>query len=185
LTNRYNRIVCGLIFVVGMPTAVQAKSPEEKSLEPFERCRVIAEDEARLACFDSTLILAKKLALEERDQRRDRTKKDFGLSTLQIERRDDSDAKTDSVAVQERRDERAELEPDKIVSKIIDTYTSTRSKKKLFILENGQIWKETSTSTLKRPPKINSNVTISRSGFGGFRMRVEGRSIVLYVKRIK
>ncbi len=165
--------------------AALAQSPEESALEPFEKCESIEQPEERLSCFDAALVEAKSLAIASRDERRARTRADFGLSAFDIEKQDAELARSDPDAVKARQEQRNELEPDQIESKLADFSVGSASKGRLFILENGQIWQETSPSSLSRSPRLGAKVVISRSGFGGFRLQVGRSKKRVAVKRLR
>lgn len=162
-----------------------AQSPEESALEPFEKCQAIAQATERLACFDAALVEAKQLAITSRDQRRARTRDDFGLSTFEIADQDVERTANDPETIQQRREQRAELEPNKIQTELSDFYVGSRSRKRIFVLTNGQMWQETSPNRLSRSPKAGAKVVIAKSGFGGFRMKIGKSKKVLSVKRLK
>ena len=174
-------IVVGSVFTA----AAYAQSPEESALEPFEKCEGLSEPTERLACFDAALIEAKGLAIANRDERRARTREDFGLTEFDIAKQDVEIADNDPDEINRRRAEREELEPDQIESRLADISQGSASRGRLYILENGQIWQETSPSTLSRSPRVGSSVVISRSGFGGFRLKAGKSRRGIAVKRLK
>jgi len=162
-----------------------AQAPEEVALEPFAKCEGISQPAERLSCFDDALVKAKNLAVTNREQRRARTRDDFGLSTFDIEKQDVELAKNDPDAVRQRRDQRTELEPNQIESELAEFYVGNASKKRIFVLRNGQIWQESSPNSLSRSPRVGSKVVITKSGFGGFRLKIGDRNRAHSVKRLK
>lgn len=175
-----------IAFFGGM-TAVSAnaQAPEEAALEPFAKCENIAEPAERLSCFDAALVKAKSLAVASREQRRARTRDDFGLTAFEIEKQDAELAENDPNLVQERREQRTELEPNQIESELVDFYVGNASKKRIFVLKNGQIWQETRPNSLGRSPRAGMKIVISKSGFGGFRLKIGDRKGSLSVKRLR
>ncbi len=175
-----------IAFFGGMiATTANAQSPEEVALEPFAKCEGLSDPTQRLACFDEALVQAKNLAVTNRDQRRARTRDDFGLSAFEIAEKDAEVTENDAELVQERQDQRNELEPNQIESELVDFYVGNASKKRIFVLKNGQIWQETRPNSLGRSPRAGMKIVISKSGFGGFRLKIGDRKGSLSVKRLR
>ena len=169
-------IAMASVAVLGAVSA-NAASPEEEILEPFEKCKSIGDDTQRLACFDAAASTARTIAVEKRDKRRVRQKEDFGLSGLDLAKRDEK--APDRVA------ERNELEPDQITAKLTDAYTNMKTGRRIFLLDNGQIWREVSGSKMRRAPKAGAAITVKKGGFGSFKLRAEGKKGFAAVKRVK
>lgn len=178
-------LTSGLVFSCSIAMPVAAKTPEEKILAPFDQCKELQDDGKRLACFDSALAVARTAVTAERDARRQRRKEDFGLSALQIESQDATIAKSDPQEATKRKSEREEIEPSTIVSVLSDVLVSRATNKQTFLLENGQLWRETSNGGLKLRPKAGQNVTISKSTLGGFKLRAQNKKGFLFVRRIR
>ncbi len=175
-----------IAFFGGMiAVSANAQAPEEAALEPFAKCENITEPAERLSCFDAALVKAKSLAVASREQRRARTRDDFGLTAFEIEKQDAELAENDPNLVQERREQRTELEPNQIESELVDFYVGNASKKRIFVLKNGQIWQETRPNSLGRSPRAGMKIVISKSGFGGFRLKIGDRKGSLSVKRLR
>jgi hypothetical protein len=140
----------------------------------YARCAQIADDAERLACFDSTYaqetqLLAERNAAEERE-----TEDRFGLSDKQLSEREERETGEAFVAVN-----------GEITAGVSEIYTDNRSKKRLFVLDNGQIWSETRIARMQRAPRVGQEVTISEATFGGYRLRVDGRRGFVDVKRMR
>lgn len=158
----------------------------DDALEPFEACRAITDGAARLTCFDTALSGVEAARQARQERRRRRTVEDFGLSATQIEERyerereraEDSGGSAEDVA------DLAPPEPEEVTSVITETLTD-ETRRRVFLLENGQIWREGSNSSLRGRIRVGSTATISRGGIGGYRLRVEGRTGFISVMRVR
>lgn len=181
------RVSCaaGAFSLLIFHSPLLAQTPEEVALMPLEACASIQEDAERLACFDSALVKAKEIAIVERDKRRQRDREDFGLTVFDIARQDAALSGEDPDIAHQRQAQRDELEPDRINSILLRTEVDRRSGKRIFVLENGQTWQETSSSAMSRSPRIGGELTISKSNFGGFRLEMTGKKKQYPVRRIR
>lgn len=168
-----------------LPAAAQDRS-EEGLLDRFEQCQALQDDDAaRLACYDAAVIDARRIVEATRERERVRTVEDFGLTGTQIDRQEEELAETDPAEAEALRAERQSREPDEIRSTVMEIFSDRRSGKRLFILENGQIWREALVSRMQRNPRVDAEVSITRTRFGGFRMRVDGKKGYVEVRRVK
>ena len=177
-----------LISAAALPLFVAAPAyadDDDEALEPFRNCGTITEGPARLACFDEALSGAEAAQQTRRERRRRRTVEDFGLSATQIEERYDQELSR----VQESGGDAADVaglappEPESVTSVIAETFVDG-TRRRVFLFENGQIWREGSNSTLRRV-RVGSTATVSQGGIGGFRLRVEGRTGYISVRRVR
>lgn len=170
------------IALIGFAGAARADD-EEEALEPFRACAAIAVAADRLACFDAALANADTLLAQRRERRHRRTVEDFGLSATQIEARED------------RQRERAGAdndgpgnyapEPVQITSPIAEVFTDA-ARSRIFLLENGQIWRQAGNTTLRGLIRPGGIATISEGSFGGgYRLRIEGRTGFVGVVRVR
>lgn len=158
----------------------------EEALEPFRECGTIAEGPARLACFDAALAGADAAQQARQERRRRRTVEDFGLSGTQIEERYERELRRTEQRGGSAEDvaDLAPPEPESVTSVITETFIDG-TRRRVFLLENGQIWREGSNTTLRGRIRIGSTATISRGGIGGYRLRIEGRTGFISVGRIR
>ncbi|WP_299321995.1 hypothetical protein [Parasphingopyxis sp.] len=158
----------------------------EEALEPFRECGTITEGPARLACFDAALAGADAALEARQERRRRRTVEDFGLSATQIEERYDREVERARESGGDAEDvaDLAPPEPTEVTSNIVETFTDS-TRRRVFLLENGQMWREGSNSSLRGRIRVGSSATISRGGIGGYRLRVEGRTGFISVSRIR
>jgi hypothetical protein len=161
---------------------------EEEALEPFRACGEIAAGPARLACFDAALAASAAAQQARRDRGRRRTQADFGLSSIQIEERYErsreraqASGNPDEAAAAEAL---APPEPTSVTSPLLEVLIDA-GRRRVFILENGQMWREGNNSSLRGRIRDNSVATVSRGGVGGYRLRIEGRTGFISVTRIR
>jgi len=158
----------------------------EEALEPFQECGTITEGPARLACFDAALAGADAAQQARQERRRRRTVEDFGLSGIQVEERYDRELRR----AEERGGTAADVaelappEPESVTSVITETFIDG-TRRRVFLLENGQIWREGSNTTLRGRIRLGSTATVSRGGIGGYRLRIEGRTGFISVGRVR
>lgn len=178
-----------LISAAALPLLIAAPvyaDDDDETLKRFRECGSLSDDAARLSCFDAALSSAAAAQQAHQEQRRRRTVEDFGLSATQVEERyeralrraEQSGGSADDVA------ELAPPEPQEVTSPVAELLTGG-SRRRVFLLENGQIWREGSNSSLRGRIRIGSNATISRGGIGGYRLRVEGRTGFVSVIRVR
>jgi hypothetical protein len=154
-------------------------------------CIVIKDDNQRLACYDS-LFLETPKAKDNLQQ--------VSIDTEQKVNTEQSDAidKTEATGINPQptsdkpqlntdlfgmEHKAASTTPDSIESTAIGNFTSWKKNMKI-TLENGQVWKVTSSGSLYY--KIdNPRVVIEKGALGSFYMGIEGINRRLKVKRIK
>jgi hypothetical protein len=166
------------VFVVSMMLSFPslAQTPESAVLAPFEECVTISDSSQRLECYDAAVGRARSIADVNSAEREKQRLENFGLSALQREEREKAD---DSVRRGFEDDVRA------VNANISNAYADSRTGYRLFVLDNGQIWQESSKGTLRRTPKDGVAVEIRRGGIGGFQLRVKDGKGFTYVKRLK
>lgn len=157
------------VSLAGASFAAAAQTP---SIADFSACGQIGDDDDRLECFDRTLerLAPSAIAAEPRDP-----EEDFGLSAAQREERDRRAAPAEA-------QRSAELQE---VSGIVEQAFVTRNRKRAVLLDNGQLWLETSNSSLRGDIREGASVTIRRGKLSGFRLRVDGRTGFVGVRRVR
>lgn len=128
-------------------------------------CRAIVAAEARLACFDRTSadLAGVEVGAAAPAAARDvapTADPDFGLPEKPAE------GATAALAA-------------RVVSVERDTFN-----RRVFALDNGQVWRQLEAAPLSGL-KAGAAVEIAASGYGGFRLTVEGYQAVTSVKRLK
>jgi hypothetical protein len=140
------------------PEAVRAKA-----LDDLARCRTIAEDQARLACFDKAAATfdeqeqAGDLVVVDKSQAREVKRQAFGLNlngALGIFDRGIHAEKVDSVTLTVAQ---AKQNPE---GRWVITFTE------------GQIWRQIDTDPLDRDPRPGDTAVVSQGTLGSFFVRV-------------
>lgn len=180
-----------VILIAPATAALFAAAPayaqdDAEALEPFRECGAITEGPARLACFDAALAGADAAQVARQERRRRRTVEDFGLSGTQIEERYEREVRRAESSGGSAGDvaDLAPPEPESVTSPITETFVDG-TRRRVFLLENGQIWREGNNSSLRGRIRVGSTATISRGGIGGYRLRVEGRTGFISVSRVR
>lgn len=154
------------------PSAMAQDDP----VAPFRECGGLAGAEARLACFDSALKASDADASARSARRSRRAREDFGLSAPQIaERERMSDAPAAAAD---------DAEPDRIESVLQAVFTDGRGKN-VFLLANGQVWRETNASTYRGIIREGWTAEVRKGGIGGFRLSFKDRTGMFAVERLR
>ena len=169
MTPRYVLMLTAAATTMSAPSFSQVTSD-------FEACGEIAADGERLACFDAALAGLSTRKEEAAEQSKVRATEAFGLRENQIE----EVADVPDLSEEQRSDL---IESGVLNLTVLETLTD-RAGKRVFIFDNGQIWRET-RSQLRGSIKDGQLVEISKGGIGGYRLRVEGRNGFVAVVRVK
>ena len=153
--NRH--IICAGLALGLVASNASAQDNEELSERVLE-CRDIANDRARVKCYDAALdnVFGRDPEVEEGREAI------FGLP-------ESSTSSTGSELVAEI----TALDEDPIYRRF------------QFTLDNGQVWQSTSTGSLKWGFRVGQKVTIRISSLGGYRLYIEGRRGFRGVKRVR
>lgn len=147
-----------LALLLAMPASAQED-------DPYAACAAMADDAARLACFDSTYA-SQRVVNAERAVAREREREEvFGF-------REEDDVL-----------ERAE-EDVSVTATVAEVLQGAR-RSQVLLLDNGQLWREIQGSTMRNRVREGWVATISRHWSGAYEMRFEGRSGYLRVARIR
>lgn len=171
----FGAILGGLI---AWPSAADAQTTR---IEPFRACSETPDAGERLACFENALAAAEQALTAREDGRSERTKADFGLSERQIVDREQRDR---AEPTQTAETERNEPEPERVIATVADLFTDGR-RRRVFLLDNGQLWRETSHSNYRGQIEEGSRVTIEEGLLSGYRLTVEGGAGFFGVRRIR
>lgn len=166
-----------IVALLGLPALLLAASPaasadSDKWLGSIQKCRSVADDIHRLKCYDELARGIEASATEAKAERSERSADEFGLSTAELEKRaaatpDSSDDIVTSIS-----------------SAIVELFTDA-AHRRVFLLANGQVWRETSNSSMKSLLRTDDVVEIKRGGIGGFRLTSKGRSGFIGVSRVR
>ncbi|UAB79104.1 hypothetical protein INR77_05285 [Erythrobacter sp. SCSIO 43205] len=150
---------------------------KDEGPSPYAPCAEIADDSERLACFDATYAREGELLAQRAAAARQESVENFGLSDFQIREREEAERGPDAVT---------ELDEEgQIAATVVGVFANDRSGKRIFTLDNGQIWAEAQVSRMKRNPREGQSVTISKASLGRYQLRVDGRSGVVDVTRMR
>lgn len=152
-----------------------AQRPE--LFEALVRCRAIAEDAARLQCFDNaaaalqTATERREVVVVDRQQVRESRRRLFGLALprLPIFGGDDDDDEQDAV--------------DHIESNITSAHQIEYGRW-VVQLEDGSTWVQTDNNLIAGRPRTGQPVRVNRAALGTYMMRVNGQPGVRVRRRI-
>lgn len=162
----HSALVVAVSFSVFATGASAQDGDAAGELNQFERmtaCREIADDTARLACFDSTLaevIAATESGdlqvVDEEDVRRTRRSL-FGFSLPRIGLFGGDD------------------EPDDLLETTITSVRQVRSDEWVFQTEEGAVWRIQNAPRRLRDPEAGQTVVFKRASFGSYFIRINGQ----------
>jgi hypothetical protein len=147
-----------LVAIAATPVAAQERD------DPYARCAAMGENMARLACFDETYA-SQRVVIAQREEEREAVREEaFGFrdDDLVLERSPDEITQTTTIA--------------ELLQGV--------GRSQVFLLANGQLWREVSGSTFRNRMREGWTVTITRHWSGAYEMRTEGRPGYLRVERI-
>ena len=160
----------GAIPAAAQDSAAPSRDNAAAMFDEMARCRSIASDSERLACFDRTssaLVEArdrKDVVLVDRAEVRKTRRSLFGFPLPRIGLFGGDD------------DEDAEPEIKEITSKVVSTSPSG-FQKWLVALEDGSRW-QTTDVVKAPPPKPGREVRVTRAMMGGYFIHIGSRTIV-------
>lgn len=160
------------ILVGNIPTAFA-----DPLVDPFRACGKITDNTARLACFDQALQTLDQRQAVVRETSREQAEADYGRKKFE----------TSASSATEKEDARAAapVSVDELKSKIVEVFVQNVTGRHMIVLENGQLWRETSVSSFRGTVRPGMQATISEGAIGGYRMKFEGKSGFLGVTRVK
>lgn len=176
-----------LVLLAGIAVAAPLHA---QATDAFLACARIPADAERLACYDRAVgqvsaegrRLAAERAAEAERAARARAEAE-AAATAEAEAKARADA-LDRFGAETRRKAAAD-EPrmDRIEAKVEETFTDGE-RKRVFVLDNGQIWRQTDGVFLAsvRP---GSEVIVRRASMGGYTMRVPSLNRTLPVARMR
>jgi hypothetical protein len=181
-----------LLLALLMPNLAQAQNPEPpKSLSgQMQACRQIAQDTARLACFDRIELDASGTEMADRtetlDQQAPQARDNAQSSKESTKAERPSDNSQSNGSVQEDRFGFAPRpEPgqsDEARSMTVESAEKSLRGQWIIRMENGQIWQQVDTERLSRI-KGGLKADIEKGVMSNFIMTIDGRSF--RVKRLQ
>ncbi|NOZ43083.1 MAG: hypothetical protein GXP02_07980 [Alphaproteobacteria bacterium] len=166
-----------VIFSIGFGSILFVTSPAQADqLQAFLKCRTIAKDASRLACFDA---VAQKSAVAhhvpvDRAAVKAAEVNNFGKGQLR-----NSPVKQ----IREARKKAVRKTLNTIRPKVVK-YLYTNSGKFVLFMKNGQVWKQQDDGWIHLP-KGEFKVKIEKGAFSSYNMIVPGRISIIKVKRLR
>lgn len=188
------------LFFLLLIVALDASAPSAATAnnDDLAKCVLITDDTARLECFDAyaagvgihyppTLVAEDGEAdiaasPENRNRQQDSSASNTVISQANAPAAEQDAPSTETESVRHKAEEMAAAS----VSARVKTFARlNRSKKIRITLDNGQIWQEIDGSRFRGSVEPGTTVTITERRFGGYQMKVPGRSAPIRVRRIQ
>lgn len=172
MTRRFPIIL--ILLLVGAPALALAQRrtesppPRPQSFEALVRCRSIAEDVARLACFDQAAAALqaaqerREVVVVDRQQVREGRRRLFGLALprIPIFGGDGDDDDEDQV---------------RTVEGVVASASQDGLGHWIVALQDGAVWMQVDNNRLALRPRPGQRVVINRGALGSFMMRVNNQ----------
>ena len=156
--------------------------------EKLEECSKIQISLIRLQCYDRLTQKPVVTQSAQTTRKKFRLRRNKNQATQEVRKESVADENTEvlSQKIDQFGNERiaqADEEPDQITSRILGEFKGWSGDTE-FQLENGQVWKQSSTGLLI--VRINNpTVTIKKSFFGTYNLNIEGVNSTVKVRRIQ
>jgi len=150
-----------LVAMLAVPAAAQ-----DAGEDPYAVCAALEGDAERLECFDRTFASQRVVIAETAERAEEQRAEMFGF------REED--------AVLERTED-----PDTAITASVTEVLQGARRSQVLLLDNGQLWREISGSTLRNRIRDGWTASITRHWSGAYEMRFEGRSGYLRVARVQ
>lgn len=164
-----------LVASLGLPAVAQPKPDSRAAIvRKLTDCRKIADDKARLACYDDTAAAFDQaeakgdIVIVDREQARKVRRQAFGFSMP-------------SITLFEKGETQEELEN---VTGVLASAARARSGAWVFTLEDGAVWSQIATEELFKTPKPGMKVKIRKASLGSFMLQLDNQSAIR-VRRVE
>lgn len=166
------KVAIGSVLAAGyIGTPATSHADEADYLRVLENCADIQDAPDRLACFDRAVSELRETVAARRTE-------EFGFSDYELaQRRNRVENADDEAAPAKGGDEE--------YSAVVIEFARNAIGKRVVILDNGQVWRETNPSTMRGSVRGGSRVTIERSFGGAFRLSVDGKRGFLTIERVR
>jgi len=165
--------------------AVPAYAQEARDvLEAVAKCAEIADPGERLKCYDAAALRAKS-ALAAPPPRQATTPPAVTVETFGLPRAQPPVTKAEDFGKPAPPPAPEEV---KSISSTVIEFAKTLRGKALFILANGQVWRQLDadgTDLPYPPPGTTMKVTVETGLFGSYNLSIEGRNGIIKVTRLK
>jgi hypothetical protein len=173
MRNRVTGVMAAAAMLAAMlpaggGAAAKPARPQDQRPEVFDvllRCRDVADDRARLACYDSAAVALKQaadrkdLVIVDRKQIRETKKSLFGLALP-------------SLGIFGGGDDKDEADEVKSIEGVVVSATQNGNGGWTVRLEDGGIWNQTDYAVIAVAPKRGDKVRIVKAAMGSYMMRV-------------
>jgi hypothetical protein len=177
------RLFAAILVPLLMTTPAHA-DPARDAMAEVARCADIADSTERLKCFDKAAVLAKSALASSPQPQQTAEKRSFldwfGFPKPATPPRTPEEYGKPAPA--------PDAEGITSVSSNVLEFARTSRGQSVFILENGQIWRQSEgdTSVVRDPPAGQPmKVTIENGFLGSYNLSIEGRNGLIKVTRIK
>jgi hypothetical protein len=184
------RVLSAVLFILLSCAAVApGATAQEAPLTKVYACAEVADATARLACYDAAVASLKQaetggdLAVVSRAQVQQAEKEAFGLSTTPTISKLAEAATTSPPASSATTPASKPQRLDRVVL-AIKRIDKTSDGKMLFVMENGQVWRQTDSIKLTGLGKGPWEADVRKAALGSFLLKVDGRTAVR-VKRVE
>jgi len=159
-------LAVGAALVVAASVAAAKKPPAVERPEAFEaliKCRSIADEKARLQCFDTTAAALEQaserhdLVIVDKKQIRETRRTLFGLEIPRLHLFGGGDDDTEEVK--------------SIESTVVNAYTNDNGQW-VVRLEDGSTWVQTDHNVIAIIPKKGTKVKVVKASLGSYMMRI-------------
>ena len=155
-----------------LPLAAAAQAQAQVDNDPYAVCAAMTESAARLGCFDTTYAGQQAGRTQQTEEQR---AENFGLRSSAAAAREE-----------EQPDGQVPAEAEFTLSAAVTEAFVDGLGKRVLLLDNGQLWRETTGSTMRgSPPAAGSQASISESWSGAYQLRIEGRRGYIRATRIR
>lgn len=176
------RFIAGSLVLLALTVPVAAHP--EAPVEELHACRDLADDRARLACYDAAVDRGRKNADGEPGSGAANA-----LATSPTEPADTAPGLSQEDLFGKAREEVERSVEEATGSERIDSLSATVSglrkygyDKVLITLDNGQVWKQIDTSSLRL--RVGDRIDIERAALGSFMLRKPGNGRRMRVSRV-
>jgi hypothetical protein len=197
-------LLIGSLIAFGLLAAPAAAGPRDDVLDAMNKCVAIADNTARLACYDAlqpqlqAALSAPPAAAAPQQTAQDQGTSLFGLHLWggDAPQTTPSEFGNDRLPAEKRVEAAPAATPapfpqvqeiDSITAKLTD-YATTASGRFIVFLDNGQVWQQIEGDTAKarfaKAASANS-VTISRAFLGSYALKLNDLNATFKVKRMK
>lgn len=179
-----------LVAVSVLSISQAVANPARDALSAVAKCAEIGATAERLQCFDSAAAAAKSVLDANQPAATQDAGSDGGLmSWFGLAPENKPVTKTEDFGINEANipEEKRPAEISKISGKVVE-FAKNALGRSVFILDNGQVWKQIegdSTEVYQRAADGDMSVTIEKAMFGSFSLRIDGRTGIIKVRRVK